>query len=119
MSKNKNNELNWNVFINDLYENSGIKGQHEQQPRHERRINEFIADLLCGYINTDKIIVKDQHGGGEGDGEHVYVVIEHNGVTYKIVSVYYSHDGVQTDDCSVTIVKPVEKTIISWENINE
>jgi hypothetical protein len=66
--------------------------------------------------------IKNIHveGGGEGDGEEYYAILElsrHGNVLkyFKIPGWYASYDGGTLELCSVFEVKPVERLVTFWE----
>lgn len=75
---------------------------------------EFHDALMEGYEDNG-IELLEQDGGGEGGSENCYSVLLVNGVYYRVNYRYYSHIGFETDDATVTIVTPREKTIIVYE----
>lgn len=102
--------MNFSDFTQELFED--CKNEYDNYSSFMQRL---IYDDLDD-IARSKIKILDQHGGGEGGGEHVHVVFSYKDETYKIDASYYSYHGVEFDGATVYKVTPVEKTITVWES---
>lgn len=66
------------------------------------------------FVGTPAKLVESD-GGYEGSGEYAYSVIEFNGKFYKFEYAYYSYNGCDYDDMTVSEVEPKQKTITVYE----
>ncbi len=79
---------------------------------------EEIGVSSVGYEDFDEkdLPLKLVHsvGGGEGDGETVVRVFEHNGIFIQLTGWYASYHGTDWDE-EITQVFPKQKTITVYE----
>lgn len=81
----------------------------------EEIIEEFVEYLSTSEILLEASWVVSQVGGGEGGSGYCESVLLLGDTYYKVVYAYYSYHGFDFDGAEVSVVKPVEKTVIVYE----
>lgn len=97
------------------------KGRYDND-EYEIDSSEFFSELRWGSSHLTVTLgdttypVKEvaHQGGGEGQGENVWLVFEVDGRLFKTTGFYMSYDGT-TWDGDVTEVKPVQKVVTVFE----
>ncbi|CAM0054663.1 hypothetical protein VPHK406_0140 [Vibrio phage K406] len=100
--------LTYNIFDGD------------ELPEHETltwRDGDDISNKYKAVSSQYKFRNVESEGGGEGEGEYCYGIIELDGTFYKAEWSYYSYNGCDYDYINDTIkeVKPVQKMITVYE----
>lgn len=112
-----------NALVEAGFEDSDSLTYHlfdgDETPDHETYgwRDEELKTTFTKICNEYGYVHKECEGGGEGEGEYCYGVIELGGTFYKAEWSYYSYNGCDYDYINDTIkeVVPVLKVITVYE----
>lgn len=94
-----------------------LSGLRELIESNEYEFADFIIEDGSKILGENGLIIEniETEGGGEGGSEYCYTIVKVNEDFYKIEYSYYSYEGFELSDASMTKVYPKQKTITVYE----